>query len=412
MQTATSILQLPNFRNYVIARLSISFGVSMLSTAVFKQVFDLTQNELSLGWVGLSEFLPFAAVILYAGYLTDRVNQKYIIQICNIVYMFCAIGLYLLSNQYKSFLQTSNAFPIFAIMFVIGILRGFLSPAQSAFMVRLIPRKFFPEAAVWHTITWHLSSIVAPALAGLLLGIWKSPSFIYLLTAFLALSNVFLLFLIQPIENTEPKAAQNEGIVKSVSEGLRFVFNNQIILGSLALDMFAVLFGGAVAVLPAYASKVLFVDDFGYGLLRAAPAVGALLTGFVMAGKPPRLGAGRKLLYAVAGFGICTLIFAVSSNFWLSLLALAGTGAFDNVSMVIRGSIVPLFTPEEMRGRVSSVNGLFIGSSNELGAFESGVAAWAVGLVPSVVIGGFMTLLVVSITWLKAPKLRDMDLPN
>jgi MFS family permease len=157
---------------------------------------------------------------------------------------------------------------------------------------------------------------------------------------------------------------------------------------------------------------VLFVDDFGYGLLRAAPAVGALLTGFVMAGKPPRLGAGRKLLYAVAGFGICTLIFAVSSNFWLSLLALAGTGAFDNVSMVIRGSIVPLFTPEEMRGRVSSVNGLFIGSSNELGAFESGVAAWAVGLVPSVVIGGFMTLLVVSITWLKAPKLRDMDLPN
>ncbi len=412
MSNAFSILQLPNFRNYVLSRLALNFGVNMLSTVVFKQVFDITKDELSLGLVGLSEFLPFAAVILYAGYLTDRLNQKYIIQICNIVYMLCATALFLLTTQFSHLLQIYGVTPILMIMFVVGILRGFLSPAQSAFMVRLIPRELFPEAAVWHTITWHLSSIVAPALAGLLLAYWKSPAEVYLLTASLAFLNVCLLFFIHPLPNTEPKKQQKEGIGKSVGEGLRFVFNNQIILGSLALDMFAVLFGGAVAVLPAFAEKILLTDDFGYGLLRAAPAVGALLMGLVMAGKPPRLGAGRKLLFAVAGFGVCTVVFALSSNFWLSLLALAGTGAFDNVSMVIRGSIVPLFTPEAMRGRVSAVNGLFIGSSNELGAFESGVAAWAFGLVPSVVVGGFMTLLVVAVTWYKAPKLRDMDLPD
>jgi len=271
----------------------------------------------------------------------------------------------------------------------------------------------YANATTWNTMIWQISSMSGPAVGGLLCAFSKSAWPSYVLTTTLAIVGLGCLLLIpskhEGLKGTG-KNAPREGFFKSVQTGLRFVLNKQIILASLALDMFAVLFGGAVALLPAFAKDVLEVGPQGFGALRAAPAVGAFLMAWILAYRPPLQNSGKILLGAVAGFGICTILFALSNSFWFSLLMLAGTGFFDNISMVIRGTIVQLYTPNEMRGRVSAVNALFIGSSNELGAFESGLAAKFLGLVPSVVFGGSMTLVVVLTTWWKAPKLRDMDL--
>jgi MFS family permease len=263
-------------------------------------------------------------------------------------------------------------------------------------------------------MSWHLSSIGGPAIGGLLYGFTKGPWTSYAIVTALALVGLGFLFTIESRhveKKNEPntEGVKKEGFFDSVGVGMDFVFKNEIILGSLALDMFAVLFGGAVVLLPAFAKDVLQLGPEGLGIMRAAPAVGALLMAVILVNFPLKGNAGKILLFAVAGFGVCTILFAMSTNFWFSLLMLAGTGFFDNVSMVIRGTVIQLFTPNEMRGRVSAVNSLFIGSSNELGAFESGVAAKFMGLVPSVIFGGMMTLLVVGITWVKAPKLKDLD---
>lgn len=410
---AYDVLKISDFRNYLLARTLFTFGISILGTTVGWQVYEITQDPFSLGLIGLAEFFPFLVVTLIGGYVADIFDRRKIILTCQVLYIICAASLLLLTFRYPIAFVWYGAWPIYLIIGLTGLIRGFLSPAQTAFASQLIPPQLYANAATWNTMSWHLSSIAGPAVGGLLCAFSKNAWPSYAFTTVLAALGMWFILRIASKHvakaDGEPRLPR-EGFLSSVRTGLRFVFNNQVVLSSLALDMFAVLFGGAVALLPAFAKDVLDVGPEGFGALRAAPAVGAFIMAWILAYRPPSENAGRWLLVAVAGFGVCTILFAVSKNFWFSLLMLAGTGFFDNISMVIRSTIVQLFTPNEMRGRVSAVNALFVGSSNELGAFESGLAAKLMGVVPSVIFGGSMTMLVVLVTWWKAPKLRELDL--
>ena len=410
--SAYDVLKILDFRNYLFSRTLVTFGVNVLGTTVGWQIYEITREPFSLGLIGLAEFLPFLLVTLIGGYIADIFDRRSIMITCISLYASCAFALYLLTHQFSAVLSLNGALPIYFIIGLTGLIRGFMSPAQTAFAAQLVPPQLYANAATWSTMSWHLSSIGGPAIGGLLCAASKSAWPSYALTATLAVLSLGFLLSISSKHIPKPKAGKREGFIVSVRTGLDFVFKNQIILASLALDMFAVLFGGAVALLPAFAKDVLAVGPEGFGALRAAPAVGAFIMAWILAYRPPLANTGKLLLGAVAGFGICTILFALSNSFWFSLVMLAGTGFFDNISMVIRGTIIQLYTPNEMRGRVSAVNALFIGSSNELGAFESGLAAKFLGIVPSVIFGGSMTLVVVLTTWWKAPKLRDMSLVN
>jgi MFS family permease len=408
---AYEVLKIKDYRSYIFARTAITFGVNILGTVVGWQVYEHTQDAFSLGLIGLAEFIPFLIVTLVGGYIADILDRKKIIQTCVFLYSICALLLYFLSANFSYIIENQGVTPIYFIISLTGLVRGFLGPAQTAFAAQLVPPQLYANAATWSTMSWHVSSIGGPAVGGLLYGFTKGAKTSYLLVAILALIGFAFIYFIKSrheVNNTE--GVKREGFFDSVKVGMHFVLKNQILLGALALDMFAVLFGGAVALLPAFAKDILHAGPEGLGILRASPAVGAVLMAVILVYYPPIKSAGKLLLFSVAGFGICTILFAISKNIWFSALMLAGTGFFDNVSMVIRGTVLQLFTPNEMRGRVSSVNSIFIGSSNELGAFESGAAAKLMGLTPSVVFGGIMTLIVVSITWLRAPKLRELDL--
>lgn len=408
---AYDVLKIKDYRSYIIARTFITFGVNVLGTVVGWQIYEYTKDTFSLGLIGLAEFLPFLIVTLIGGYVADIVDRKKIMQTCVFLYALCAFSLYLISTHFSFVLDSYGVKPIYFIISLTGLVRGFLGPAQTAFAAQLVPAELYTNAATWSTMSWHLSSIGGPAIGGILYGISKGAWSSYLIVSILAcIGFLFILTIKSRHDTTQKSYAPKEGFVDSVKVGTDFVFKNQVILGSLALDMFAVLFGGAVAMLPAFAKDVLSLGPEGLGVMRAAPAVGALIMAIILAYNPPVKNSGKILLLSVAGFGVCTILFALSTNYWFSLIMLAGTGFFDNVSMVIRGTIIQLFTPNEMRGRVSAVNSLFIGSSNELGAFESGLAAKFMGLVPSVVFGGTMTLFVVLTTWLKAPKLKSLNL--
>ena len=424
--SAFEVLKIRDFRNFFIARTSMTLGVNILGTAVGWQVYEITKDAFSLGLIGLAEFVPFLIVTLLGGYIADIFDRRKIILTCVFLYAVCALGLYLLSTNLSYIVDNQGVTAIYLLVGAIGLVRGFFGPAQSSFSAQLIPTSMFTNAATWSSMGWQLSAVGGPAIGGLLCAFSKGAWSSYLSAVILAIVGLVFFVTIASrheetvetapkAQNTDPSSGTHEGgklneFFTSVKLGLDFVFKNQVILGGLALDMFAVLFGGAVALLPAFAKDILAVGPEGFGALRAAPAVGAVIMAGILAYNPPKKNAGKLLLMAVAGFGICTLLFAVSTNFYLSLLMLAGTGFFDTISMVIRGTIVQLFTPNEMRGRVSAVNSLFIGSSNELGAFESGAAARLMGLVPSVIFGGGMTLVTVAVAWLRAPKLRELDL--
>lgn len=410
---AYEVLKIADYRNYLCSRAAVTFGVNVLGPTVGWQIYEITQEPFALGLIGLAEFLPFLLVTLIGGYIADIFDRRKIMIICITLYAACAFGLYLITHQFPQVLDGYGVLPIYFIVGMTGLVRGFMSPAQTAFAAQLVPPQLYTNASTWNTMIWQLSSMGGPAMGGLLCAVSKSAWPSYALAATLALVGLGFILLVPSKHESPPvdgKKLPREGFLASVRTGLDFVFKNQIILASLALDMFAVLFGGAVALLPAFAKDVLAVGPEGFGALRAAPAVGAFIMAWILAYRPPLHNTGKLLLGAVAGFGICTILFALSRSFWFSLLMLAGTGFFDNISMVIRGTVIQLFTPNEMRGRVSAVNALFIGSSNELGAFESGLAAKLLGVVPSVIFGGSMTLLVVGTTWWKAPKLRDLEL--
>jgi MFS family permease len=303
-----------------------------------------------------------------------------------------------------------GVFPIFLTIFLTGLVRGILMPAHTAFLGQLVPRELLANAATWNSINWQVAAVAGPAIGGLIYGFFGVVAAYSTVFGLFLLSILLLLKVKGSYKAADESGSNGENIFSRIREGIHFVFNNQVLLGAFSLDMFAVLFGGAVAMLPVFASTVLNVGPEGLGVLRACPAVGAIIMSVFLAFNPPVNKTGRSLFFCVTGFGVMMIVFALSKNFWLSCLALLLSGVFDNVSVVIRGTILQLFTPNEMRGRVAAVNSIFIGSSNELGAFESGVAARLMGLVPSVIFGGVMTLVVVFGAALKAPSLRKLSL--
>lgn len=404
---AYAAIKIKDYRRFISARFLLTFAIHMQSVIVGWQIYELTHDALSLGLIGLSEAIPFISIALFAGHVADTFNRKKIILITNLVYAICAVALLLISTQLHHALINYGTMPIYIIIFITGIARGFMSPAGTAFSAQLIPRELYGNASTWNSMVWHTAEISGPAVGGLVYGFFGIGYAYTIVTIF----SFTALYFYSMIENKSmPVRQEKEDIKQSLTAGLKFVFNNQIILGSISLDMFAVFFGGAVSVLPIFADQILHVGAKGLGFLRAAPAVGSLLMSFYLAHNPPFKKAGRNLLVCVAGFGLSIIAFALSRNFYLVLFVLFLSGAFDNVSVIIRHTIIQMYTPDEMRGRVASVNGIFIGSSNELGSFESGVAAKLLGLVPSVIFGGSMTLAVVGVTSFTAPKLRKLKM--
>ncbi len=404
---AYAVWHIGSFRRFITGRFFLTFAIQMQSVIVGWQVYDLTHDPFSLGLIGLSEAIPFLIVALFAGHVADLFNRKVIIAVTSTVYVLSAIVLLYMSYSMDSWFQSAGVLPLYITIAVTGLSRAFFYPAQSAYMAQIVPRNLYANSSTWNSTVWHIAAVSGPAAGGLIYGFAGIHAAFVCVVFFSALS---LIFFYSSKSVPLPLRIKNEGIFTSLTTGIKFVFQNQILLGALALDMFGVLFGGAVALLPVFASEVLHTGPQGLGFLRAAPALGAVFMAMILAYYPPVKKSGVKLLWAVGGFGACIIFFALSGNFWLSLVLLALSGMFDNVSVIIRGTILQMYTPDEMRGRVASVNSLFIGSSNELGSFESGLAARVMGLIPSVVFGGGMTVLIVLATAGFAPKLRKMEI--
>jgi MFS family permease len=405
-------LRLPEFRRLIMARICLTVATQIQGVVVSWQIFQLTGDPLALGLIGLAEAIPSITVSLYAGHVADSVRRKKIIVAAVAVLLFCAAMLYFLTLPAGAALLTRDqlfTLPLYAVLFLSGIARGFLGPALFSFMPQLLPdRSFLPNAVTWNSTTWQASAVLGPAIGGLLfakLGITTAYGVDVALEA-LAL----LLFISIAGRALPPIEGERLSLSESILSGAKFIFRNQIVLAALSLDLFAVLFGGAVALLPIFAKDILHVGPDGLGYLRAAPAVGSVLMAVWLTFVPLRRKAGVKLLWAVAGFGLATIAFALSTSFWLSLFLLFLTGVFDSVSVIVRSTLIHTYTPEYMKGRVSAVNNIFIGSSNEIGGFESGAAAKFMGTVPSVVFGGMMTLFVVAITAWKADQLRKLEM--
>lgn len=398
-------LRIPEFRLYISARFFVTLAIQVQSVVVAWQVYELTKDPLSLGLIGLAEALPSIAVSLYAGHIADIVQRKKIILICFSTLLFCSSLLLIFTLQPSDFFTINGVWPIYAVIFLSGIARGFLSPALFSFMPQLVPRHLYPNAVTWNSTLWETATIAGLALGGLLyiFGITAAYSVDVLLT-------LGGLVLVSGVGNKPlPPVTAEEGVAEKIKAGLRFVFHNKIILSAISLDLFAVLFGGAVALLPIFADEILHVGSIGLGILRAAPSIGALMMAFYITHHPIQKNTGKILLYCVAGFGVCMILFALSTNFWLSLSLLILSGGFDCISVIIRSMLLQTLTPENIKGRVSAVNHIFVGSSNEIGMFESGVMAKLIGTVPSVVVGGFATLAVVGITGWVSKSLRTLQ---
>ncbi len=398
-------LKIQAFRNFQLARFTLTFAVQMAETVLAWKVYEITHDKLALGLIGLSEALPFILTSLFGGHAADTFNRYKIARAAILATALCfgAVG-YMMSGT-APLMQAYGVLPVYLVIGVSGIARGFMAPAFQSIFPQLLPRELYANGATWGSNTWQTAAVVGPAFGGLVYGFTNvQTSFTFAVVLMLI---AFFLFLKVPIKATIPKE-KKETLYESLTTGLRFVFKTQVMLSAISLDLFAVLFGGAVALLPVFASDILHVGPQGLGILRAAPFLGSVIMGFFLAYHPPTVKAGRNLLIAVTGFGAATIGFALSKNFELSFIMLFLTGVFDNVSVVIRQTILQTMTPDPMRGRVSSVNQIFVSSSNEIGAFESGLTAKLMGTVPSVIFGGSMTLIVVVFTYLFVPKMRNL----
>lgn len=401
-------LRNPEFRLFIIGRLFAILALQIQGVIVGWQVYEITKDPLSLGLIGLCEFIPFIVVALFAGHIADITSRKRIIIICLWVLLICGILLYYITSDLSPGELQNNVSAIYCIIFITGLARGFIGPAIFAFMPQIIRDKnLYPNAISWNTSMWQAASVVGPAIGGIILR-YVGLQNVYAIVSALLLSALFLFLFIK--SRPVPESTETAGMVERLSVGIKFVFQNQLILTAISLDLFAVLFGGAVALLPIYASDILKVGAEGLGLLRAAPGIGAVIMMIILAYVPIKKDAGKKMLWAVAAFGICIIVFGLSTYFWLSMIMLILSGAFDSISVIVRNTLIHKLTPESMKGRVSAVNSVFVGSSNELGSFESGVLAKVAGTVSAVVIGGMVTLGVVGFTALKAKKLQDLDL--
>lgn len=404
-------LRFKEFNIFLLLRFVLVFAWSMQFIVIEWQVYSLTKDPLSLGIIGLMEIIPALSMALFAGHIVDQREKRNLFLWCIGLFSLISFGLFFLSDDSvsNSWSQQSILYSIYAFVFFGGLLRAFFGPTIFSLIALIVPKKAYPNAATWSSSTWQMASILGPAVAGFTInwiGVHWSLCIVFVLVIIAFLLGVLISK--KPVLN--PKIG--EPVLQSLKEGVRFVFKTKAILGALSLDMIAVLFGGAVALLPVFAQDILKVGSEGFGILRAAPAVGAFLTMLTTAYIPISKKAGLKLLGAVFGFGVSIIVFGLSSVFWISVVALFFSGVTDGVSMVIRQTILQLKTPDHMRGRVSSVNSMFVGSSNELGAFESGLTAKLMGTVTAVVFGGTMTLITVVTTGFVSPSFRKLDLES
>jgi MFS family permease len=388
----------PGFVLFQIARFLIVAAVEMQAVAVGWQVYDITHRALDLGLVGLAQFIPGILLFLVSGHASDRFQRRHVLSWCYTGYALCSL-LFLLITEFG----VHSVRPIYFVLVMLGVARSFNGTASRAILPQLVPEEHFANAIAWNATTFQAATIIGPSLGGLLYAAFHGPSAVYALAMTTALGALLSMFKIK----TSPQVRKREPTTaKTVLAGLIFIWREKLILGAISLDLFAVLLGGAVALLPVYAREILHTGPWGLGLLRTAPGVGAALMAVAMAHWPLRGRAGPALLWSVAGFGICTIIFGVSRSLTLSLITLICLGAVDMISVIIRATLVQLRTPDEMRGRVNAVDMVFIGTSNQLGEFESGVTAQWFGTVPAVVLGGIGTLAVIAAwTWL-FPDLR------
>lgn len=373
----------------------------MISVAVGWQIYGLTHRPLDLGLVGLAQFAPGVLLFLVAGHTADRHSRQAIIRTCFAAFALCAAGLLFFTLH-----GVASVWPIYAVLLANGTVRAFSGPAGQAFLPQLVKAEHFPNAVTWGSSFFQTATILGPVAGGLIYGFTGSPVPVYALAVLAYAAGGVLVSAIRIHVVTRARAETDSGMVL---DGLRYIWRQKLILGCISLDLFAVLLGGAVALLPVYASEILHTGPNGLGILRAAPGVGAVVVAILLAHYPLSRRAGAAMLYCVAGFGVFTIVFGVSHNIALSLVALILTGAFDMVSVIVRSTLVQLTTPDEMRGRVSAVNMLFIGASNELGQFESGITAQWFGAVPAVMLGGVGTIaIVLAWNWL-FPSLRGVD---
>lgn len=402
-------LRFPEFNYYLIIRFALVFALAMQFAIIEWKVYEISKDPFSLGLIGLSEVIPAVTLAPFAGHLVDKLEKRGILLKCVLSYIIIGSGLFLLTwDQAVAGLPRQWVLNlIYMLVFFGGTVRAFTSPSTFTLLSLLVPRELYANASTWSSSAWQIGGVLGPALGGLFIH-WFGVHWSMLLVVIVFLAPLYSLIKIKPKPiYYKPKG---ESFFDGLTQGMRFVWKTKVVLNAMALDMFAVLFGGAVAMLPAYAKDVLHVGSLGYGLLRSAPAIGALVTMFILAHRPLANKPGLKLLAAVFGFGLTIIFFGISKNFYLSMLLLLFSGSLDGVSVIIRQTILQLKTPDDMRGRVASVSSMFVGSSNELGAFESGFMARAIGLVPSVVFGGFVTLGVVVTTYIISPAMRNLNL--
>lgn len=399
-------LRFRDFRLLLTGRFITSFGNEMLTFAIAWELWLRTRSAFALGMVGLVQVVPVILLSLPGGHVADQHNRRMVVRLTQAAFSLCSLGLALLSYFEGPLIL------IYVCLLGIGIARAFNDPAASTLVPESVPPESFTSAATWSSSSWQLASILGPAAAGIIVALWDNVTVIYLFDAIAALVFLVLLGL---IKGRTLALSRKTPTKESLMEGFRFIRSTKVILAAITLDMFAVLFGGAVALLPIYATDILQVGPQGLGIMRAAPSIGAIIMALLIAQLPPFKHAGKTLLIAVAGFGIATIVFGFSKNFLLSVAMLTLLGGLDNISVIIRSTLILTFTPDEMRGRTAAVNSIFIGTSNELGAFESGMAASLFGPIIAVVAGGIGTILVVltiARVWPEMRNLQTLDTPN
>jgi MFS family permease len=392
-------LRYKEFRSYLGMRFFFTFAYQMQAVIIGFHIYHLTKDPLALGLVGLCEAIPAIGIALYGGYVADKSEKRGLLMKVFLGVFLCSlVMLVVTATKMHPYFPTRFIVPtMYLMVFGIGIARGFFSPATFSLMAQIVPKEIYPNSSTWNSSSWQAASILGPAAGGLIYGFYGITATYSIIILFIAIAMVCIFFL----NSHPPTYIPKESIMKSLTEGVHFVFKNKMMLAAMSLDLFSVFFGGAVALLPVFANDILKVGSEGLGLMRAAASGGAVITMFAMTRFSPMNKPWRNLLIAVTGFGTSIICYGLSKNFYVTLLFLFMEGAFDSISVIIRSTIMQLLTPDQMRGRVSAVNSMFIGSSNEIGAFESGLTAKLMRTVPAVVFGGSMTILVAGVTYLK-----------
>lgn len=405
---AFAALRYRDFSIITLNQFCLTLAILIQEIIVAYSLYQITKDPLTLGFIGLAEAIPFIGLSLWGGYFADRFNKQTIMKICLFFAIPMPIILWWLFHAYgQSHIGISSlSWGIYAVIFGLGTIRGFYNPSATSLKPFLIPRELYANGATWTTIGWQSGVIIGPMLGGFMLAYLGRENSLFAVAGLLAVCFVLINLL---SKRSFPKIETNN-LWDSLGDGFRFIWKTKIVLWAISLDLVSVLFGGVIALLPIFAEDILKVGPEGLGYLRAAPSIGALLTMIALTKFPPTHHAWRNMLLAVAGFGVFTILFAFSNHLWLSLFALAMTGACDSISVVVRQTILQIYPPENMRGRVAAVNGMFVSSSNELGAFESGLAAKYMGTIMATLFGGCMTMAVVAVSWAKTKDLFKVDI--